>query len=227
MGLLARLIVCIFFLAVPAGATSVFQVNTDFSKAPGCEAFSTKAKSLVEEWYPKINEILFGPDHPLPAESVTIKCEPMKAIAYTDIKKNIIHISADYATEKAPDDYGMVIHELTHIVQHYSKLKPADVWLQEGIADYIRHRYFENDLDQLTIDPDQNSYRKGYKPAALFLNWLQKKKDPSLVRDLNQACSQGQCSSDLFPRFCGTDVETLWNQFATEIKDRSIKEAHP
>jgi hypothetical protein len=207
----------LFLLVSSASAGASFRISVDSSKAPQCEAFTRNAKVLVEEWYPKINEILFSPDHPLPASSIAIICEPLKAIAYTDIEKNIIHLSAAYVTEKAPDDYGMVIHELTHIVQHYNKLKPSEVWLQEGIADYVRHRYFEGDLDRLTIDPGQSSYRQGYKPAALFLAWLQRKKDPNLVHNLNEACSQGHCGPDLFVRFCGTDVEMLWSQFESEL----------
>ena len=35
-----------------------------------------------------------------------------------------------------PEDTGMVIHELTHIIQNYPSPDPG--WVTEGIADYIR-----------------------------------------------------------------------------------------
>jgi hypothetical protein len=50
------------FLAASAFAADepAFKVEIDFSAATECEPFATKSKALVEEWYPKINEILFG-----------------------------------------------------------------------------------------------------------------------------------------------------------------------
>jgi hypothetical protein len=45
-------------------------------------------------------------------------------------------------------DYrAMLIHELVHVSQNYSGLtKSGNRWVGEGIADYVRHRYFEKDL---------------------------------------------------------------------------------
>src|SRR5215472_744602 len=130
---------CLCFLPVHAVALSL-HVAVEYPKAPGCSAFAEKSKAVMEEWYPKINDILFGSAHPLPAESITLVCEPMQVIAYSDIEKNRIHISSAFVAAH-PLDYGTVVHELTHIVQHYAKLKREGVWLQEGIADYIRHQY--------------------------------------------------------------------------------------
>jgi len=62
-------------------------------------------------------------------------------IAYSDIKKNRIHISAAFVVAN-PEDFGTVVHELIHIVQHYAKLKREQVWLQEGIADYVPAQIF-------------------------------------------------------------------------------------
>jgi hypothetical protein len=211
---------CLMLAIYPARAAGpLFQVAIDDSKAPECEAFAQKSKAVVEEWYPKISEILFGMDHPLPTNLITLVCEPAKFIAWTDIKKNRIHISSGYVSQE-PEAYGTVVHELTHIVQHYVKLKKEEVWLQEGIADYIRHQYFEHDIDRLAlaVDPVRDTYRKGYRVTAALLDWLQKHKDPTVIRDLNGACAEGHCAVDLFPRFCGADVDTLWAEFAKDLK---------
>src|SRR5262249_50841323 len=85
-----------------------FKVAVDTSKAPECAAFAEKSKVLVEEWYPKINEILFGKDHPLPAPEITLIFQPMKGVANT--QNATIRISAEWVTKKAPNDYGMVAH---------------------------------------------------------------------------------------------------------------------
>src|SRR5215469_11299288 len=212
---------CLCFLPMHAVALS-FHVAVEYPKAPGCSAFAEKSKAVMEEWYPKINDILFGSAHPLPAESITLVCEPMQVIAYSDIEKNRIHISSAFVAAH-PLDYGTVVHELTHIVQHYAKLKREGVWLQEGIADYIRHQYYERDMEAmaLTVDPDHDSYRKGYRVAAAFLSWVEKQ-NTSAIQDLNRGCAQGHCAADLFVGVCGKDVDLLWAEFASDLRKRKL-----
>ncbi len=205
------------------GAVLPFHVAVEYPRAPQCEAFAEKSKTVIEEWYPRINEILFGPDHPLPTDSITLVCEPAKFIAYSDIRpKNRIHISSGFV-ETHPEDYGTVVHELTHIVQQYAKLRREEVWLQEGIADYVRHQYFEKDIDGLgaKVDPDRDIYRMGYTKAAAFLAWLQKRKNPAVIRELNRGCAEGHCNVELFPRCCGKDVDTLWKEFTDDLRKKS------
>src|SRR4051812_38846659 len=121
------------------GPLASFSVEVDTSKAPECVAFAEESKALVEEWDAKIDEILFGKGHPLPTEKVRLSFEPMKGVASTS--KNEIRVSAEWVTKKAPNDYGMVIHELTHVVQDYRS--KGEFWVTEGIADYIRDKHFE------------------------------------------------------------------------------------
>lgn len=196
-----------------------FRVAVEYPKATRCEVFALKSKALIEEWYPRINDILFGASHPLATGSVTLICEPLKPIAYSDIKMNRIHISTDYVAAH-PEDYGMVVHELTHIVQHYTKLKREEVWLQEGIADYVRHKYFERDIQSLslTIDPIRDSYRSGYRVTAAFLAWLEENKNPAVVQELNRGCSENRCNLGLFRAACGTDVDILWSEFLNSLQ---------
>jgi len=197
-------------LMASAFAEPAFTVTVDTTKAPECEAFAAKSKALVEEWYPKINEILFGKDHPLPATEVTLVFEPMHGVAHTS--NHVIHISAKWVTQNAPNDYGMVAHELTHVVQDYRG--KGDVWLTEGIADYIRDRYFEPGVRHHQIDPDKSSYHEGYGTAAAFLIWLEAHKDKDIVRKLNLASHDGNYSPALFREYCGADLDTLWKEFA-------------
>jgi hypothetical protein len=218
-----KIAICLLAMLLGAqaiqGAALPFRVGVEYAKAPRCQSFAENSKSVIEEWYPRINEILFGPDHPLPTDTITLVCEPAKFIAYSDIQKNRIHISAGFVAAH-PEDYGTVVHELTHIVQHYAKLQREQVWLQEGIADYIRHRYFAKDIDDLApkVDPDRDTYRKGYLVSAAFLDWLQKHKSPTVIQDFNRGCSEGHCSVDMFVVCCGKDVDTLWSEFASDLK---------
>jgi len=187
-----------------------FKVTVDTTKAPECAAFAEKSKALVEEWYPRINEILFEKGHPLPAAEITLIFAPMKGVAST--QGNVMRISAEWVTKKAPNDYGMVAHELTHVVQDYQG--KGEGWLTEGIADYIRDRHFEPGVRRHYIDPDQSSYREGYGTAAAFLIWLEEHKDKDIVRKLNAASHDGKYSPALFREYCGADLDALWKEFA-------------
>jgi alpha-L-fucosidase len=196
--------------AEPADEQPKFSVTADYSKAPECEAFSRKAQALCEEWYPKVNAILNGPSQPLPYTTVELEFAPMDGVAETG--GNHIKVSAEWVTKKAPDDYGMVIHEMTHIVQDYQG-KGAG-WLTEGIADYIRDFRFEPGKRAHRINPEKNSYRQGYGVAAAFLDWLETKKHPGIVGALSRASRAGTYRPALFKQYGGEDLDALWKEFA-------------
>jgi hypothetical protein len=57
---------------VPRAAAATFRFRTDISQARDTTVYAEESKALCEEWYPKINEILFGPGRPLPYSDVDI-----------------------------------------------------------------------------------------------------------------------------------------------------------
>lgn len=197
-------------------ADRAFKVEVDISRAPECEGFALKAKAICEEWYPRINEILFGRDRPLPRAEVRLTFEPMKGVAHTTADG--IHISADWVTRKAPNDYGMVVHELTHVVQAYHG--GGEGWLTEGIADYVRHQHFEKDGATLKerINPDTASYKQAYTTAAAFLIWLEEKKENQVVRRLNAASENGTYDRRIWQELCGAPLDDLWKEFAGSLR---------
>jgi len=197
------------------GAEVLFVIKVDYSEAPECKEFAEKSQTLAEEWYPKINEILFGKGHPLPTKYVNIKFQHMEGVAHTT--HDGIHISAEWIA-KQPNDYGMVIHELTHVVQAYNG--GGEGWVTEGIADYIRHQYYEKDGDQLKkrVNPVKSSYHQKYTIAAAFLIWLEENKDKELVHKLNAASHDHTYKKELFVEYCGADVDTLWKEFVDSLR---------
>ena len=234
-----------FFLppsAMSAPDQPAYRVFLDVSRAPDAGETALKSSALVTEWYPKINEILYGPDHPLPFNAVFVLFIPdVKYIAYTS--GNVIHVSSDYI-KVMPDDFGaMLIHELTHVVQHYTIEQPEDGWVVEGMADYVRHKYFEKDiqatlrlntsgqlygytdaepffygLQKLGDSVDERGYLKSYTVASTFLFWLESHKDKQIVRELNLALSRGHYSADLFQQLCGKPLDDLWAEFVADSK---------
>jgi len=77
-----------------------------------------------------------------------------------------------------------------------------------------------SDIDALAlaIDPDRDTYRKGYRVTAAFLAWLEKHDHPAVVHDLNRGCAEGHCSVDLFVSCCGKDVDALWSDFTNDLR---------
>lgn len=199
---------------IATAAEPTFRVVIDTTKAPECEAFAAKSKAIVEEWYPRINSLLFPEGQPLPAPEVVLIFEPMKGVAHA--LGNKIRISAEWVTKKAPNDYGMVVHELTHVVQDYRG--KGEFWLTEGIADYVRDKFYEPGKRRQVIDLDKGSYRQAYGVAATFLMWLETNKDKDLVRKLNIASHAGKYSPALFQEYCGADLDTLWQEFVATLR---------
>jgi hypothetical protein len=216
------------------------RVLLDISYAPDAGDFALRTSPLLLEWYPRINEMLFGPGHPLPYNIVIASFQHgLDHPAFTT--GNVIHISADVLRNRHDSYEGMIVHELTHVVQHYPNGQADSGWVVEGIADYVRHEAYEKDIKPaMNIDANGHAYgyddkqpyfhsleihgtdltAKGYLQsytvAASFLFWLEVHKDKQIVRQLNQALSEGKYTPDLFTQFCGESLDALWAGF---VKD--------
>ena len=230
------------------------QVRVDTSKTPKAAAYSDPITALAREWYPKINAILFGKDYPLRFKNIKVLFEPKIRMGSGDdvtevpayAEGNTIHVNFEYLANM-PDDYrAMLIHELTHINQQYENVPSGAGWLTEGIADYIRHKYFEKDIEsKLRLDGD--GYLKGYSPSAPFLFslekgrarlddkgyltsytvasgflfWLEERKDREIVRVMNLALSKGRYSEELFRQRCGAPLDVLWKEFLLQSRPQN------
>jgi hypothetical protein len=196
-------------LVVACGAASAVEVTVDLRAAPECQAFADVATKLIVEWTPKVHEILDGGDAPLADRTVKVTFRPMDGVAHA--KGGEIVISSEWVTKKAPEDYGMVIHELVHVLQDYRR--GSEFWVTEGIADYVRYEQYEPGKQKWRLQPGQSSYRQGYGIAGAFLGWLAREKDPEIVRKLNAACRAGQYQPELFEQWCGASVDALWDDY--------------
>lgn len=232
-------------------AATPFQVRTDISRVPSAAAYAEQCKALCEEWYPRINEILYGTGHPLPYGEIVVLFDPEKIFgrygqghgAPAFAIGNTIHISSGWLNGRpSPKDFcGLVIHELAHVNQEYGNFHPRHdhllalvrpvriklsqeyrmSWLVEGIADYVRYKYYEKEL-QLLLDENtylrlrNRGYRQGYGVAARFLLWLEERKDEHIVRKLNVVLEQRRYSAGVFKQNCGAPLDSLWQEFLAQ-----------
>lgn len=193
-----------------------FEVHCETaSKAKG---FADKSKGLCDEWYPKLYTLYDTANGPAPRSVVRIYFQNMDGVAYTTRGDEVteIHVSNQWVTEKSPNDYGMVIHELFHVVQTYPG-GGGEGWLTEGLADYVRFRLFEPKV--LKPNPDKSSYRDAYQTTAAFLMWLEDNKKKGLSLTLNEASRTSKRPIiPLFKQETGEDIDVLWKAFTDSLR---------
>jgi hypothetical protein len=188
------------------------RVTLDTSEVPELAGWADKAKGLVLEWHPRIAALLQSDGFTPPAEVKLVFKKDLQGVAGT--AGTTISIAAAWVKQH-PDDYGMVIHELTHVIQAYPKYESA--WLVEGIADYIRYSHYEPRTKPPPIDPKKASYRDGYKTTARFLAWIERRHDKAIVRKLNEALRQGHYKDDCFKTHTSRSLDQLWAEFIESV----------
>jgi hypothetical protein len=199
----------------PVPKAVAVQVQVDTSEVPDLEPWGAKAKTLVEKWHPIIADMLKTDGFTPPSEVKIVFKKEMKGVAFTS--GNVITIAADWV-KKQPDDFGMVVHELTHVIQSYPRTKRNEGWLVEGIADYVRfYKYEPNTKLGPVINPDA-TYRLGYRAAARFLAWIEKTHDKEIVSKLNQALRKSEYKDKLFKDATGMSLDDLWAEFLKSEK---------
>lgn len=191
----------------PADGAATFTLNCE--EAPDLQEWGEKAKTLCEEWYPKLVKE-YGSEGFKPRQKVNIVIKktmgPPAAAGGGTISVNAEHV------RKHPGDVGMMVHELFHVVQAYPRQKGDVGWLTEGLADYVRFWQYEPQTKQRQIDKEKASYRNSYRVTGAFIGWLEKKTPGSAVK-LNAQMRKGGNDETIFKEVIGTDVDTLWKEF--------------
>jgi hypothetical protein len=215
-----RLVIREIALDPPPAVGKVTQgllVTADTSEVPDLEEWGRRARDLCVEWHPRISALLASDGHEPPLSARLLFFKEMRGIA--NASGSDIRIAARWVREH-PDDFGMVIHELTHTIQAYrAGNRPG--WLVEGIADYIRIVHFEPHAPRPRINPARASYRDAYKTTAMFLEWAEKRHDPALVNKLNAALRGTRFDEGLFRELTGKTVDELWQDFVSTLARRA------
>ncbi|HEY3782206.1 MAG TPA: basic secretory protein-like protein [Fimbriimonadaceae bacterium] len=122
-------------------------------------------------------------------------------------------VSANYALKHPDDIPGVMVHELTHVVQHYTHKSPG--WLVEGIADYVRWYNYEPVSKRHTPHASRAEATGSYQTTANFLDWAVKTYNKNLVKQLNQELYDGTYTDDSWPKLTGHTLDQLnteWKQ---------------
>ena len=204
----------LFPLAKAPTAVPKFEIDvTEVADDAKLRDWADHSQSLCEDWYPIMCRLLATDDWKPPE---TIRLVVKKDLNIPGATTGAtIQVSAKWVGEH-PDDFGMVIHELTHVIQGYPPgTQPG--WLVEGIADYVRYWRFEPEKPHGRVGP-QASYRDGYGTTGAFLAWLIHKYDHRIVRRLDDALRHRQYDESIFRAATGKDLDALWTEFLAERK---------
>ena len=189
---------------------NVPRITIDITEAPDQRLWAEQAQSLVRQWFPLICQFLATEHYKPPKMIGLVFKKELSAPAYTIVSQ--IFISVPWITAH-PDDFGMVLHELTHVIQAYPDSPNKPVWLVEGIADYIRYWRYEPEKPHPVIVPQKSSFRDGYGTTATFLAWLLETYDKRIIFRLDQAMRNGQDPLPVFHDLTGKTASDLWEEF--------------
>lgn len=185
-------------------------VVVDVSEFPEGEAWGNAAKGLVETWFGTLTTLLATEDYEVPDEIRLVIKKEISAPAWASGSE--ITISGKWITEH-PDDLGVVIHELVHVIQQYPNSRTKPGWLVEGIADYIRWWRYEPEAPRPRIDPERNNYDNSYRTTAYFLAWTSRKYNMGLVPALDRALRKREDPMPVFKELTGKEPAELWKEF--------------
>jgi hypothetical protein len=195
-------------------------INT--AKAPELKEWAqTKLEPALTEWYPKITAELPSDGYTAPDHfKVTLK--PMDGVAYT-AGKNVTANSEWLEKELNGEAVGALIHEAVHVVQQYPGDRKIPGWMVEGIPDYIR--WFQFDADKHGADAvwmhkrGKNfspHYYDSYRVTANFLDWVSRKYDKDIVREMNAAMRGHKYDESLWKKYTGKTLSDLGDEWRKE-----------
>lgn len=214
----SRLIVLfLFVLSVPdllsANAPKTrLNVILDTDEVPHLKKWGEQAQSILIEWHPRINNLLPTKGFKTP-QKVQLKINKSDQGVGGTVGSSI-GLSSSWI-EKHPDDFGLVIHELVHVIQSYPSGDP--IWLTEGIADYIRWGIYEGkDQNWFPRPKEKKGYKKGYQVTAGFLLWLESDIAPGIVKKLNTAMRNRKYSENLFHAETNQSLDNLWEAYISQ-----------
>jgi hypothetical protein len=194
------------------------EITVDTTGAPDLAGFASRAKGICEAMYPAIAAYLHT-DGVTPPKAFTLTFREMDGVAYTS--GDGCHFAAAYFRTHS-DDYGAVVHEMTHVIQAYHGNNPG--WLVEALDDYVRFYRYEPVSKALHFTSDRvPNDPQAYQIGAQFLNYVQTKYDNTLTPELNTAMRKGAYSDDIWTQKTGKTLAALWAEWKASLPSAAPK----
>jgi len=197
----------------PTRVTVIIE-GEDVLQQPGIHAWAAKAAELVVEWFPIFDKI-FETDGFVPSSEVYIVFRNMQGVAHAT--GNRIVISSNWIrSPQGINDFGMVAHELIHVIQRYPGGRGQGgipFWAMEGVTDFARHAYYEPNVLMRPVNLERARHTDSYQITGGFFMWIEHVYDDNFVHRLHTHARHRTWSDEVFERYTGKDVETLWGEY--------------
>jgi hypothetical protein len=201
-------------VACPQTRQPATQIIVEASESPDLQSWMDAGRATLDAWLPRIVALLRDPSFVPPLRVRLVLKKGMKGVAATG--GNTIRVAEPWIRAH-PEDVGMLIHEMTHVVQAYPRAEPG--WVTEGIADYVRFLVYEPGREFARIDPVRSRYSDGYRTSAAFLGFVEKRYGPGFIAWLNAAMRAGAYRDELFREQTGKPLDALWKEFLDALRD--------
>ena len=184
----------------------------DVADEPKMKDWAEKVARTCTRAYPMINEELKSDGFKPPTVIMLALKKDYRGVAYASGGR--ITGSVRYFQEH-PDDEGAMVHETTHVVQHYhGRGNPG--WLVEGVSDYIR--FFKFEPAKLgRINAARAHYNGSYRVTAAFLAYVTDKYDKELVKKVNKLMREGRYKKEIFQELTGKNLEELDKEWVATL----------
>lgn len=198
-------------------------VEIDVSQAPDAQEWAERARSRVLYWYPKVVAMLDGEDavDKIP-DDFTIKLvfKDMDGVAYAAGRE--ITVSSRYIKQN-PQDFGLVVHETTHVAQAYPRCR--EVWAMEGETDYIRYYVTEaRTRNHWRIDPNRSKYTDSYGVTAAFYDWIVRSIDSDFIKKLHRVFRVQGSVERFFVEEYDASCQDLWDEFIQSLTSKTRRD---
>ncbi|OXA45968.1 uncharacterized protein LOC110856575 [Folsomia candida] len=200
------------------GVSENLEIEFDYSKDsdPRLKEYANKVKPIMQSWFPLLQNILTTP-FSRQLDKLKVNFDPNSehiAAAYYWEKR--IEMRSSFVTENM-DDTGVMIHELTHVVQNPQGRCPG--WVVEGFAEYTRRWHYE---PRTTANkPRASDHMNKIEPylGDWLLAYLESVTGPPgkpYMYLINRKCQEGTWYDNFIKDMTGKSELEWWNQMLTD-----------
>jgi hypothetical protein len=188
------------------------EIVVDVADDAEMKTWAENTARICERAYPMINEELkSGGFKPPRRISMALK-KNYRGVAHANGDR-IVGSLAYFKQHR--DDIGAMVHETTHVVQHYRGDNPD--WLVEGVSDYVRFFKFEPGKIG-KINAERAHYNGSYRVTAAFLAFVTDKYDKKLVLKLNKLMREGHYRDEIFHELTAKNLHELDEEWRASLK---------
>lgn len=188
------------------------EIFLNYDDAPEMKDWCEKCAKICERQYFMLNEDLKSEGYK-PATTITMTLKARDNGVAETSGNRITGTVSYFKAHKA--DFGAMVHETTHVVQHYRGRNPG--WLVEGLCDYVR--FFKYEPGKIGgINPATAHYNGSYRVTARFLNYIVEKYDKDAIQKLNTMMREGKYKEDAFKDMTGKTRPELDEEWRATLK---------